>query len=80
MTEGTEAAKVTEIEIDMRRLAFGEFATLDDWAFGKVSFGDALPVMQKAVTNDVDLSKLGMGEIRRVTALFRAGIRNLPGN
>ena len=71
---------MTEIVVDMAQLTMGDFATLDDWAFGKTSFGDALPVMQKAVTNGVKLAELSMTEIRPVTALFRDAMRALPGN
>ena len=72
--------ELDEIVVDLRQLTLGDFAMLDNWAFGKISFGDVLPIMQKAITNGVILSDQPMAQIRTVTEAFRDSIRKLPGN
>ncbi|MFA4973453.1 MAG: hypothetical protein WC683_12615 [bacterium] len=69
-----------EIVVDLSRLTLGDFATLDAWSWGKVAFDDALPLMQKAVSNGAVLADQPMARLREITLMIREAIRKLPGN
>lgn len=69
-----------ELVIDLKRLTFKDYAMLDEWAFGRAPFSDALPAMQKAVANGVDLGELHLDLLRPVVQRIKAAVRDLPGN
>jgi hypothetical protein len=76
----SEQEKAPEIVFDLRRLTLADYAALDEWAFGRAPFADALPVMQKAVANGVELGGLGLPMLRPVVQQIKAAVRDLPGN
>ena len=76
----SEQENAPEIVFDLRLMTLDDYAVMDDWAWGRVPFSDAVPVLKKIVANGVDLGAVPLPKLRGILQQVRAAVRDLPGN